>query len=307
MVYGGWYDSDANISVAIPTPAGATRVDRIVLRKDWAGQTIRLTRIAGVEGAGAPALGAGTPPYTQSAGVTWDVPLYQVSITTGGVITTVDDREGLAGSIGGTPTQIDIGDLTDAGTSGIPADKDHQHAFPGASSVANVAFDGVQVVGTDPRPSSQDHAHKSPKIHRIYKDADTSYSSTSGTDDPDLLFTVAVNERYIISGTIFYTGGASGPALRTLITLPVGATIELEVVGPKSSAPDDATLQNVSTDWTVGAVADATPRGYHFSGTLNIGASAAVPVQFQFAKATATVDPIVVRDNSNILAIQVGI
>lgn len=302
MCYGGWYDSDANVTHTITTPgAGTSRIDRIVLRKDWAAQTVRQFLIVGTA-AGSPT----SPALVQSAGVTWDVPLYAVTITDAGVITVADEREGLAGSIGGTPTQIDIGDTAVAGTSGIPADKDHQHAFPGASSVAQLPFDGVEVIGTDPRPSSQDHKHKSPKITRVYKDGDDSYSSTSGANDPDLLFAVAANERYIISGTIFYTGGASGPALRTLITLPAGATIELEVIGPKSSAPDDATLQNVSTDWTVGGVADATPRGYHFSGTLNV-AGAAGTVQFQFAKATATVDPIVVRDNSNILAIQVGI
>lgn len=85
LVNGTWYDNNAAINTAISTPGGATRVDLIVLRKSWAAQTIRLTRVAGVEGSGAPAL-------TQSAGVTWDIPLAQVSITTGGVITVTDTR-----------------------------------------------------------------------------------------------------------------------------------------------------------------------------------------------------------------------
>lgn len=85
LVYGTWYENDASVSVAVPTPGAATRIDRIVLRKDWALQTVRITRIAGAEGGGAPAL-------TQTAGVTWDMPLFQASITTGGVITLTDER-----------------------------------------------------------------------------------------------------------------------------------------------------------------------------------------------------------------------
>jgi hypothetical protein len=88
-VQGTWYENDANVDVTIPTPATATRIDRIVLRKSWAGQTIRITRIAGTEGGGAPAL-------VQTFGTTWDVPLYQVSITTGGVMTLTDQRESMA-------------------------------------------------------------------------------------------------------------------------------------------------------------------------------------------------------------------
>jgi len=88
--YGQWHRSDANVDFTISTPAVSTRVDRIVLRKSWSLQTVRLTRIAGTEGAGAPAL-------TQTAGTTWDVPLWLVSITTGGAITFTDQRYNLSG------------------------------------------------------------------------------------------------------------------------------------------------------------------------------------------------------------------
>lgn len=86
LVYGTWYEADASVSVAIPTPGGATRIDRIVLRKSWVAQTVRVTRIEGVEGGGTPAL-------TQVAGTTWDIPLAQASTTTLGVITLTDQRE----------------------------------------------------------------------------------------------------------------------------------------------------------------------------------------------------------------------
>lgn len=86
LVYGAWYENDAALTVAIPTPGGATRIDRIVLRKSWVAQTVRVTRIAGAEGGAAPAM-------TQVAGTTWDIPLAQVSITTGGAITVTSERE----------------------------------------------------------------------------------------------------------------------------------------------------------------------------------------------------------------------
>lgn len=89
VVYGIPYFNTASVNVTVPTPATATRIDRIVLRASWAAQTVRITRVAGVEGGGAPSL-------TQSAGVTWDMPLALVQVTTGGVVTITDEREYVA-------------------------------------------------------------------------------------------------------------------------------------------------------------------------------------------------------------------
>ncbi len=86
IAHGTWYESDAAVTIAVPTPAVSTRIDRIVLRKDWVLQTVRIFRIAGVEGGGAPAL-------VQTDGVTWDTPLAQASITTGAVITLTEERQ----------------------------------------------------------------------------------------------------------------------------------------------------------------------------------------------------------------------
>lgn len=85
-VYGIPYELDASLDVTIPTPVANTRVDRIVLRANWTAKTVRVTRIAGTEGAGVPAI-------TQNPGSLYDVPLAQVSVTTGGVITVTDERQ----------------------------------------------------------------------------------------------------------------------------------------------------------------------------------------------------------------------
>ncbi len=89
FVDGSWYESDASVSVAIPTPAANPRIDRIVLRKDFVLQTIRITRIAGAEGAS-----PSPPAITQTVGVTWDLPLWQIHVTVGAVVTVyADERE----------------------------------------------------------------------------------------------------------------------------------------------------------------------------------------------------------------------
>lgn len=177
LAYGTKYVNDAALDITIPTPSSSTRVDRIVLRKSWSAQTVRLTRIAGVEGAGAPALGAGTPAYTQTAGTTWDVPLYRVSVTTGGTISVsatggVDDRAYVPvhgdqsseigtkhawTNISGRPAPV--GTVTTvvpgaAGTAGVSTDfsaGDHQHplaADPQATSL-NAILAGTGGI-TDP-------------------------------------------------------------------------------------------------------------------------------------------------------------
>ncbi len=104
LVNGIWYESNTSVNVAIPTPAVNPRVDRIVLRADWAAQTVRITRIAGAEGA------APTPPaLVQNDGVTWDLPLWQVHITVAPVLTIFRDERAFIGQYeptGNSPTRI---------------------------------------------------------------------------------------------------------------------------------------------------------------------------------------------------------
>lgn len=89
MVDGKWYYNDANLDVNIPSAVGAgnTRIDRIVLRANWAGYKVAVTRIAGTNAASPTA-----PAITQTSGTTYDIPLCQVLVTTAGVVTVTDER-----------------------------------------------------------------------------------------------------------------------------------------------------------------------------------------------------------------------
>lgn len=83
------YDNNANVDVSIPSAVGQgnTRIDRIVLRADWTAQTVRITRIPGVDAA------SPTPPaITQSSGVIYDVTLYQALVDTSGSVSLTDER-----------------------------------------------------------------------------------------------------------------------------------------------------------------------------------------------------------------------
>ena len=86
IVNGKRYVATAPVSVSVPTPASATRIDRIVLQSDWNTRTVRIARLAGTEGSGTP------PALTQTDGVKWEIPLAKITITTAGSITVVDER-----------------------------------------------------------------------------------------------------------------------------------------------------------------------------------------------------------------------
>ena len=82
LVYGMFYHNDAPVSVTIPTPASGSRTDLIVLRRSWSAQTVRVARVAGPGAA-----------LTQTALVTYEVPLASVTITSDGNVTVADTRE----------------------------------------------------------------------------------------------------------------------------------------------------------------------------------------------------------------------
>lgn len=85
-VYGSPYENTSSVNVAISTPVIGTTGHRIVLRKSWASQTVRITKISSSDGVSA------IPAATQTPGTTYDVTLATLTITTGGVITVTDAR-----------------------------------------------------------------------------------------------------------------------------------------------------------------------------------------------------------------------
>lgn len=88
LVKGWFYENDDVVQFDIDTPVSNPRIDRIVLRVLTIGQTVRLTKIVGTEGA-VPA----APALTQTSTV-WDIPICQVEISTAGALSSfVDQRE----------------------------------------------------------------------------------------------------------------------------------------------------------------------------------------------------------------------
>ena len=86
LVYGFPYENTDNVIVSVPAPLGATRVDIIALEADWSAQTVRIVRVEGTPGVGAPSL-------IQTPSTTYQIPLWQLSVTIAGAITETDVRE----------------------------------------------------------------------------------------------------------------------------------------------------------------------------------------------------------------------
>lgn len=89
IVDGRWYESNDNEDVTIPDAVGAgnTRIDRVVLRTDWASFETTIHRIAGTD-----AVTPSAPALTQTSGTMWDMPLYQALVNTSGTVTLTDER-----------------------------------------------------------------------------------------------------------------------------------------------------------------------------------------------------------------------
>lgn len=79
LVQGAFYLNDGTVSLTIAGNAsGFTRIDTIILRADYAAQTVRLIVLQGTP-SGSPV----PPTLTQSAGVTWEIPLADITVANG--------------------------------------------------------------------------------------------------------------------------------------------------------------------------------------------------------------------------------
>ena len=83
------YYNSAAVDVTIPSASGGgnTRIDRVVLRANWATATVRVTRIAGTDAASPTA-----PAITQNTGVVYDIKLCQALVNTSGTVSITDER-----------------------------------------------------------------------------------------------------------------------------------------------------------------------------------------------------------------------
>ncbi len=109
IVHGVWYENDAQADYtpgdgtypALPTD---NRIHRVVLRKNWTAQTVRIAFISGTD-----AVAPTTPSLTQLDGATWEIPLAQFQISSAGAISGFTDQRVNVGE-----TKAFIGDVTNA-------------------------------------------------------------------------------------------------------------------------------------------------------------------------------------------------
>jgi len=85
MVDGKFYETTAVVDNVVVVPGAGSNYYTIVLRKDWALQTVRVAVLG-------PDVGA-PPVVTQNDGITWEISLATVQVASGGAITITDTRE----------------------------------------------------------------------------------------------------------------------------------------------------------------------------------------------------------------------
>jgi len=84
LVDGTFFDNTANVDLVVVAPGGGSNFYRVVLRKSWAAQTVRIALLG-------PNVAA-PDAVTQTDGVTWEISIATVEITSGSVVTVTDDR-----------------------------------------------------------------------------------------------------------------------------------------------------------------------------------------------------------------------
>ncbi len=170
MVYGIPYENDASLNKAITRPVVNTTGVRVVLRADYAAQTVRVVAIRNTDGV------AAIPALTQIADTTWEISLATATITTAGAVTVTDDRSYcrypsslIADRQGGSATRwdttgttsykagsmkIEVGAITWTGAAAASGNINITHATPFANIAMYFAtaasFDGKVNVTVSP-------------------------------------------------------------------------------------------------------------------------------------------------------------
>lgn len=113
-----WYSGGSNIAMAHSANAGATRIDRGVLRVDRSAETVTEEIVTGTPGSGQP------PALTNNAGPgtgVWEFPLYRVTVVNGATTFADEDVVPEGWYVGGNPIVVDVSSrLPTAGTSHMP-------------------------------------------------------------------------------------------------------------------------------------------------------------------------------------------
>lgn len=86
LVDGIPYENTTSVAVALPVPTVGTTGHRIVLRANWANQTVRIFDLASADGV------AAIPAAVQTPGTTYDITLATLTITTLSAIAITDAR-----------------------------------------------------------------------------------------------------------------------------------------------------------------------------------------------------------------------
>lgn len=258
LAYGSWHEADAAVAVAVTRPAASDRYDYIVLRKSWSAQTVRITRVAGTEGGG-----AGSPTLVNTAGTTWDVPLYLIKITALGAVSIITDMRtfipwhGNQGSesgtkhaysqisgtpaIAGTVTSVTPGAAGTAGASGTVSDGAHQHPL-GAPLMARKT------------------------TNEVYGGGDVLHS------DADLVIALEAVSTYFFEAVLFVSHNTTSSYIRSGFTLPTGgSTMTYNSIGPVESAVD-TTVQSIvenTIDSGTHFGVDTTVRAIRVMGIIN--------------------------------------
>jgi hypothetical protein len=112
FVDGTWYKNRNALTFS------TTTTGNIILRKDWASQTVRAVFVAGALS------------LTNTPGTRIETALWGVAVDGGGAITLTDLRSSALPRVGGVaPASIEYSDPAVVGASGIAADASHQHAM----------------------------------------------------------------------------------------------------------------------------------------------------------------------------------
>lgn len=101
IVDGKFYENTAGVDFGITWPGVGTNYYQIVLRKDFAAQTVRLAELG-------PSL-VGYPALTQTDGTTWEIALYKITVDAARNVVITDIRRYAGGEIEGS---VKIGEFS---------------------------------------------------------------------------------------------------------------------------------------------------------------------------------------------------